>query len=216
MSRVHPESQPLTRRTVVAGAVTGLHAVFAVGLLVSTAIHLGATPPPSIRLVDIKPDDVVQPKVPPPPPFGFKPGDVTAPPDPDIRVIGPDGGQAIVVAGAMPVVPVHAQPQAEPAAVTPVQFTRTGRQTLMDVCGARYPSVSRRLNEEGVVRLLVYVAADGHAAETRVETSSGYPRLDEANVACIREAGRVFTPQLAGQTPTGAWQSMSYRWVLGN
>jgi hypothetical protein len=120
MSRVHPESQPLTRRTVVAGAVTGLHAVFAVGLLVSTAIHLGATPPPSIRLVDIKPDDVVQPKVPPPPPFGFKPGDVTAPPDPDIRVIGPDGGQTIVVAGAMPVVPVHAQPQAEPAAVTAI------------------------------------------------------------------------------------------------
>ena len=216
MSRANPESQPLARRTVVAGAVTGLHAVFAVGLLVGTAIHLNTPPPPSIRLIDLEPDDVVQPKVPPPPPVGFKPGEVTAPPDPDIRVIGPDSGQAIAIAGSTPVVPVRAQPHAEPAAVTPVQFTRSGRQTLMDVCGARYPSVSRRLNEEGVVRLLVYVAADGHAAETRVETSSGYPRLDDANVACIQEAGRVFTPQLAGQTPTGAWQSMSYRWVLGN
>ena len=81
-------------------------------------------------------------------------------------------------------------------------------------CGGSLRSRARK--KASIARATVPVALSRHSAETRVETSSGYPRLDDANVACIREAGRVFTPQLAGQTPTGAWQSMSYRWVLGN
>ena len=30
------------------------------------------------------------------------------------------------------------------------------------------------------------------------------------------DLANIIPPQRAGQTPTGAWQSMSYRWVLGN
>ncbi len=216
MDRVYPDSRPLARRTVIVGAVTGLHAVLGVGLLLGTAITLRPAPPPAIRLVDVKPDDVVAPKIPPPRPVDFRPGDVTAPPPTDIAVIGPPSDTAI--AGPAPASAPSARPApSQPApVVTAVQVTATGRQTLTDICGARYPAASRRLNEEGAVRLLVYVAPDGHAGEARVEASSGFPRLDAASIACVQEAGRVFTPQRTGPTPVGAWQSMSYRWVLGN
>jgi periplasmic protein TonB len=209
-------SRPLARRTVIAGAITGLHVVAGFGLLLGTAIGIQRGTPPPITVVNVKTDDVVLPKTPPPPPVTFRPADVSAPPPLDIHVVGPDNGTAIVVPRPTPVEPGRGKPQPVADVVTPVRFTAAGRQTLADVCSARYPAASRRLGEEGVVRLLVYVAADGHVSEAKVETSSGYPRLDAANVECVRDAGRVFAPQQSGQAPTGAWQAMSYRWVLGN
>ncbi|MDR2186902.1 MAG: TonB family protein [Azonexus sp.] len=42
-----------------------------------------------------------------------------------------------------------------------------------------YPALSRRLGEEGTVRLRVLVAANGQAASVELEESSTFPRLDE-------------------------------------
>lgn len=216
MHVIHSGSRPLARRTVIAGAITGLHVVAGVGLLLGTAVSIRLDTPPPISVVNVRTDDVVLPKTPPPPPVSFKPSDVSAPPPLDVNVIGPDNSSAIVVPRTTPVEPAYGQPQHVADVITPVRFTVAGRQSLADACSARYPAASRRLGEEGVVRLLVYVAADGHVSEAKVETSSGYPRLDAANVECVREAGRVFVPQQSGQAQTGSWQSMSYRWVLGN
>lgn len=44
----------------------------------------------------------------------------------------------------------------------------------------RYPPVSRRLGEEGKVRLRVQVSAEGEPLQIEIRTSSGYSRLDEA------------------------------------
>lgn len=49
-----------------------------------------------------------------------------------------------------------------------------------------YPELSRRLGEEGVVRLAVLILADGRVAEVSVARSSGFPRLDAAAVAAVR------------------------------
>jgi periplasmic protein TonB len=49
-----------------------------------------------------------------------------------------------------------------------------------------YPALSRRLREEGVVRLSVMILADGRVAEVSVQKSSGFPRLDAAAVAAVR------------------------------
>lgn len=43
-----------------------------------------------------------------------------------------------------------------------------------------YPAISRRLNEQGTVSLIVLVREDGSAAKVEIKNSSGFPLLDEA------------------------------------
>ncbi len=49
-----------------------------------------------------------------------------------------------------------------------------------------YPAVSRRMGEEGVVVLSVYILADGRVADVKVKRSSGFPRLDESALKTVR------------------------------
>jgi protein TonB len=48
-----------------------------------------------------------------------------------------------------------------------------------------YPSMSRRLYEEGTVSLRVHVLPDGHVDQVEIQRSSGFPRLDESARATI-------------------------------
>lgn len=57
-----------------------------------------------------------------------------------------------------------------------------------------YPSESNRRRERGTVVLRVLVDPSGHAAQVRVETSSGYRRLDDAARAAVEKA--VFRPHV--------------------
>ncbi len=50
-----------------------------------------------------------------------------------------------------------------------------------------YPSVSRRLKEEGKVLLQVQVNADGSADAVELQTSSGYSRLDDAALEAVKK-----------------------------
>ncbi len=52
-----------------------------------------------------------------------------------------------------------------------------------------YPAMSRRLGEEGTVVLLLTVNEEGRVTEAKVQTSSGFERLDEA---AAKEAGRTW------------------------
>ncbi|MEI7612830.1 MAG: TonB family protein [Betaproteobacteria bacterium] len=60
---------------------------------------------------------------------------------------------------------------------------------LSVVCSARtlpaYPSISRRLGEEGIVTLQVALDEHGKVSSTHIAISSGHPRLDEAARAAI-------------------------------
>lgn len=66
-----------------------------------------------------------------------------------------------------------------------------------------YPSLSRRLGEEGRVLLRVFVAPEGHAREVHVQSSSGHARLDRAAQEAV-ERWR-FVPARRGQEAVGAW-----------
>jgi periplasmic protein TonB len=65
-----------------------------------------------------------------------------------------------------------------------------------------YPTVSRRLGEQGSVQLQVLVRPDGHVASVDVHRSSGFPRLDEAAAGAVREWR--FVPAKRGTTPVEA------------
>lgn len=66
-----------------------------------------------------------------------------------------------------------------------------------------YPSMSRRLGEEGTVSLRVRVAADGTASEVALSQSSGFPHLD----AAAREAVQRwrFVPARRGDEAIESW-----------
>ncbi|MGH8556458.1 MAG: energy transducer TonB [Methylococcales bacterium] len=50
----------------------------------------------------------------------------------------------------------------------------------------RYPAISRRLGEQGVVLLSVTVTAGGAAASVAIQSSSGWSRLDQAALNCVK------------------------------
>lgn len=67
-----------------------------------------------------------------------------------------------------------------------------------------YPRLSKRMREEGVVILELWVLEDGTVAEITVRTSSGYPRLD--NAALIAVSKWRYTPA------TRNGEAMAYRY----
>jgi protein TonB len=78
---------------------------------------------------------------------------------------------------AAPPTPVAAVPgPATPAAVSAARFDAAYLQNPQPP----YPSMSRRLGEEGKVLLKVRVLPDGNPASVDVEKSSSFGRLDEA------------------------------------
>lgn len=53
-------------------------------------------------------------------------------------------------------------------------------------CRPQYPPLSRRLGEQGTVRLKVFIGLDGVMSKFQLVESSGYPKLDEAAVVAMK------------------------------
>lgn len=51
----------------------------------------------------------------------------------------------------------------------------------------KYPIISRKLNEEGEVLLVVMVSADGRAVDIKLEKSSGFARLDNSALYAVSQ-----------------------------
>ncbi|MGB4065998.1 MAG: energy transducer TonB [Azonexus sp.] len=78
--------------------------------------------------------------------------------------------------------PPVSQPAAAPAASSAQPAITAARfnAAYLNNPEPKYPSLSRRLGEEGKVLLRVRVTPDGRAATVDIEKSSNYDRLDEA------------------------------------
>lgn len=94
--------------------------------------------------------------------------------------------------------PVAAAP-AEPAPVVPPSFNAN----YLDNPPPAYPSLSRRMGEEGRVMLRVFVNEQGAADRVELRTSSGHVRLDEVALDTVRRW--KFVPARRGNEPIGAW-----------
>jgi protein TonB len=77
-----------------------------------------------------------------------------------------------------------------------------------------YPPTSRRMGEEGVVRLKVLVDERGRPHEVVVQNSSGYPRLDQAAIEAVRRWR--FEPATDGSRAVSAWSAVAIRFQLKN
>lgn len=110
-------------------------------------------------------------------------------------------------------VPVQAAVEVEPqpvhesapvAAPTPAPIVQPRfNAEYLDNPKPPYPALSRRLNEEGEVRLRVWVEIDGNATQVELARSSGFERLDRIALQTVRRWR--FVPAQQGKQAVAAW-----------
>jgi TonB family protein len=87
-------------------------------------------------------------------------------------------------------------------------------ESASSVNNCPYPEEARREVQTGSVVLLVFVASDGVALNTKIDESSGWPLLDEAATNCVRAHGQ-FAPKLVGKQAVSYWGRMRFNWSIG-
>ena len=66
-----------------------------------------------------------------------------------------------------------------------------------------YPAISRRIGEQGNVRLAVYIRADGRVGDVRLQQSSGHVRLDQSAMEAVRQW--QYVPAHRAGVPVDYW-----------
>jgi protein TonB len=124
------------------------------------------------------------PEPPPPPPPEKKPEPKPAPkPLPK----APPSERAVKAPEPEPPPPVQPPAESKPAEPTPAPVLppRAEAGQLSNPAPA-YPSLSRRLREEGIVVLEILIKADGTVGEVKIKRSSGFKRLDTTAVTAVK------------------------------
>lgn len=75
-----------------------------------------------------------------------------------------------------------------------------------------YPPASRRAGEQGTAVFSVLVDPSGHPQEVKVQSSSGFERLDQAAMEAIRRW--MFNPAVRGNQKVAAWTSVRVKFQL--
>jgi protein TonB len=105
----------------------------------------------------------------------------------------------IVAAAPLPPPEPSATAAPAPVAVMPPVFDATYLQNPAPA----YPTLSRRMKEEGRVVLRVLVSANGAADEVQLRASSGYARLDDTARDTVKHWR--FVPAKRGLQPVAEW-----------
>lgn len=89
----------------------------------------------------------------------------------------------------------------------------TIRQPAVITCRIpAYPPESRRAREIGTVQLQLLIDVEGEVIDKRVETSSGFARLDEAALTALAKC--KFQPGSVDGRSEPTWARLRYRWTL--
>jgi len=106
-----------------------------------------------------------------------------------------------------PPAPVVAAPPPKPG--TPI---RMDPKHPLKIGEDYYPDASKRANEEGRCIVLMTVAADGRITNESIQTSSGFPRLDDA---CLKGVhGQRMLPATEEGKPVEKTVSIPIVWKL--
>ncbi|MES2490211.1 MAG: TonB family protein [Pseudomonadota bacterium] len=191
------------RRLAGIGFVVLFHAALIYALvsgLARKAIEVLPAPIETKILQEIKSQEAP----PPPPPPTFEPPPPTFVPPPEIVIQQPPPPPAAVTT-VVPKNPPAAVPK-NPSQVAPVINARRSCRE------PEYPSSSQRLGEKGTVTLAFLIGIDGKVAESRVEGTSGFPRLDEAARTALSRC--KFVPGTVNGVATPAWAKIKYVWKI--
>jgi protein TonB len=77
-----------------------------------------------------------------------------------------------------------------------------------------YPPISRRMGEEGTVKLRVLVNANGRPGQVEVLSTSGFGRLDQAAIEAVKRWR--FVAATDGTRPITAWTQVAITFQLKN
>ena len=183
--------------------------------LARKAVEVIKQAPLETRIIaEVKPP----PETPPPPP----PPQLTTPPPPfipppEIQVALPPPPQAITQTTSVKPPEPRLTPPAPPAPPAPVAPPMRIAASIDPAKDCRdkpaYPSLSRRVGEEGVVVLEFTIEANGDVLEAKIKQSSGHPRLDEAAKRGLTTLCK-FHPGTVDGKPERSTATIAYRWQL--
>jgi protein TonB len=174
----------------------------------ATALHLVPAPPIPIPLVVTNVTSQERERTEPPPERPvmeeIKPPVVVAP-IVELNLDPPPSQTAIVLPPTPPIVPPR--PADPPVTLTPARSIMGTHST------PEYPILSRRLGEEGTVRLSLTIGADGMVSDARIVRSSGFKRLDEAAVDWVKRYWR-YQPAMRGAMPVASMAEVALQFRL--
>jgi periplasmic protein TonB len=143
----------------------------------------------NLQTVDIAAPEEEEEQPPPPPPKIEQPPPFVPPPDIVIESAPVENTTAIQsVTNVRPAEPPP--PVTAPRASVDVGPKLNPRR-MPGSSDEYYPQASRRAEEEGTVIVQVHVAEDGKIDDVKVQTSCGFPRLDEAAIKYVRSWPRL-------------------------
>ncbi len=191
-----------------------LHIVIGYGFYTGLAQKFITHVIPPVEIAEI--DKPKQEDKPPPPPPKMEEIKPYVPPPEFVDIQAPQEQQTITQT-AQTNVPAPAAPPA-PTAAPVVQHSRTSIKMdpkhPLKIGEEFYPDASRRANEEGTCRVKLTVAADGRIVDAAIDTSSGFPRLDEACLKAVR--GQRMLPAMEDGKPVEVTTILPIGWKLKN
>lgn len=111
---------------------------------------------------------------------------------------------------APPAPPAPPAPAAPPAA--PKMELPSSNAAYLNNPSPSYPSISKRMGEQGKVFLRVYINEQGQPEKIEIKQSSGYDRLDEAALNTVRNW--KFVPGKRNGVPEAMWHIVPINFVL--
>ena len=162
---------------------------------------LPATPKPVKKKAEPKPEKKPEPVIQPEPQLASKAPENNPAPAVELPSPTPPAPAPEIAPPPQPEV-AQAAPPAPAEEDPPVDPPRFNADYL-DNPAPGYPSLSRRMGEEGRVLLRVHVAAGGTAKSVVLHKSSGFERLDQVALNTVRKW--KFVPARQGDKPVDAW-----------
>jgi periplasmic protein TonB len=111
-----------------------------------------------------------------------------------------------------PEVDVPVETTVAPPDATPTDAISDANLAVTRRIEPTYPSASRRAGEQGTAVFSVLVDPSGHPQTVKVQTSSGYDRLDQAAMEAIRKW--MFNPAVRDSQKVQAWTSVRVKFQL--
>ncbi|HYM17125.1 MAG TPA: energy transducer TonB [Micropepsaceae bacterium] len=184
------------------GRIVGLAFAAAIegALVYVLLVTLGVAPKPAVVppfIGRLLPADETVPLPPPPPPPNFEAPQVqtTITPEVQIQLVEP-----LPNAITEPTPPPQPPQRVTSIELTPQLTLSPARALLATHTTPDYPPVSRRLGEQGTLRLKLTITTQGAVSEAMVINSSGHSRLDEAAIEWVKAHWR-YQPAMRGSTP---------------